>query len=111
MDQHAVVWLSWRAEIEHDSQISKALMGAAVGDICGLYPVRDLDIKLSIKRIIDSHLGLAATLAGALLVADLRPNIDNLREHRPLSGYRSRLCHQVLVDLAIAIDPTALLAI
>ena len=59
-------------EIDHDSQVGKALQGANVGDVCHPGPVWRSHIELAIQSVVDRQGRFAAIAPRSALVADLR---------------------------------------
>ena len=67
-------------EIDHDSQIGKALQSADVGDVRHPSPIGSSDIELPIQNVVDRQGWLATVAPRPTLVADLRLDTRQLRQ-------------------------------
>lgn len=96
-------------EVDHDSQIGKALHGANVGDVCYPSPVWRSHVELPGQRVADRQGWLAAVAARSALVACLR--LDTRQSGQPGDTVRAgclSLIEQIIVQLALAIDLAAI---
>jgi hypothetical protein len=94
-----------REEVEHDRQISEALVGANVGDVGHPGLVRRLHVEPAVERVVDGERRLASIRAGTALVADLRPDPGLPRQPSdPARTAALAHVHEVVVKLAITID-------
>ena len=96
-------------QVNDHCEVGKALMRLDVGDVC--YPdfIWGLDMELPVEGIVDHDRRLATIAGGAALVADLRSDPRKLRQSGdPVRTDAFALVNQVIMQLAIALDLTAL---
>ena len=58
-------------KIDHDRQIQEPFIGLDVGDIGDPEPIRCINVKLPVQRVIHDNRWLTTILAGTAFIADL----------------------------------------